>query len=49
MEYVAAHEVVHLVHRNHSPDFWRLLATTMPDWSERKKMLERWEGDHRAV
>ena len=49
MEYVVAHEVAHLVHRNHSPEFWELLATTMPDWAERKLMLERWEGEHRAV
>lgn len=49
MEYVAAHEVVHLVHRNHGPEFWRVLGMTMPDWAERKVMLERWEGEHRAV
>lgn len=49
MEYVVAHEVVHLVHRHHAPEFWRLLAQTMPDWAERKAMLERWEGEHRAV
>ena len=49
MDYVVAHEVAHLRHRNHSPEFWALLATTMPDWAERKQMLERWEGDHRAV
>ena len=49
MDYVVAHEVAHLLHRNHSPEFWELLATTMPDWAERKLMLERWEGEHRAV
>ena len=49
MEYVVAHEVVHLLHRNHSPEFWSALSTTLPDWAERKAMLERWEGEHRAV
>lgn len=49
MEYVVAHEVVHLLHRNHSAEFWATLATTMPDWADRKMMLERWEGEHRAV
>ncbi len=49
LEYVVAHEVVHLVHRNHSPEFWGLLSRTMPDWSERKAMLERWEGERREL
>lgn len=49
MEYVVAHEVAHLVHRNHSPEFWATLARALPDWAERKAMLERWEGEHRAV
>jgi predicted metal-dependent hydrolase len=49
MEYVVAHEVTHLLERNHSEAFWATLAKTLPDWQERKAMLEHWEGDHRAV
>lgn len=49
MEYVVAHEVAHLVHRHHGPDFWTLLAETLPDWQERKVLLERWESTPRAV
>lgn len=49
LEYVVAHEVAHLVHRNHSPEFWQTLGKTLPDWAERKEMLERWEAEHRAV
>lgn len=30
--YVVAHEVAHLVHLNHSPDFWALVANLLPDW-----------------
>lgn len=48
-EYVVAHELAHLNHRNHSPDFWRLLARALPDAPERKAMLERWEQEHRRV
>lgn len=49
LEYVVAHEVAHLVHRHHEPEFWATLARALPDWAERKGMLERWEADHRAV
>lgn len=49
LEYVVAHEVTHLLHRNHSPAFWATLGRSLPDWAERKSMLERWEGERRAV
>ena len=49
LEYVVAHEVTHLRHRNHGPAFWRSLGRTLPDWAARKGMLERWEQAHRAV
>ena len=48
-EYVVAHEVAHLVHRNHSDEFWRTLASSLPNWREGKSMLERWEGERRSV
>ena len=49
MEYVVAHELVHLLHRNHLPAFWKTLAGTMPDWAEAKQLLQQWEEGHRAV
>lgn len=49
MEYVVAHELAHLLIRNHSPAFWQKLAETMPDWAEAKELLERWERAHRAA
>jgi len=49
MDYVVGHEVAHMVRRNHAPEFWEALGRTMPDWPERKTMLEDWESDHRAV
>jgi predicted metal-dependent hydrolase len=44
LDYVAAHELCHVVHKNHSPRFWRLLTTVMPDWQARRKTLRRIGG-----
>lgn len=49
MEYVVAHELAHVIERNHSPEFWAVVGKALPDWPERKAMLERWEVEHRAV
>lgn len=32
IDYVIAHELVHLVVPSHSPAFWRMLGRVMPDW-----------------
>jgi predicted metal-dependent hydrolase len=44
LEYVVAHEVVHLLHRHHGDAFWETLGSVMPDWRERKVNLESWES-----
>ncbi|MDC3378674.1 HsdR family type I site-specific deoxyribonuclease [Planctomycetota bacterium] len=49
MDYVVGHEVAHVLHRHHKSPFWTALGLTMPDWAERRAMLEAWESDHRAV
>lgn len=38
-EYVAAHELTHLLRADHSPEFYRLLESVLPDWRERKERL----------
>jgi hypothetical protein len=43
LEYVIAHEVVHLLHHHHGDAFWETLGSVMPDWRERKASLESWE------
>jgi predicted metal-dependent hydrolase len=39
MKYVVAHELVHLLHRNHDAKFWTHLQRVMPDYEERKTWL----------
>lgn len=39
LDYVAAHEVAHLVEMNHGPRFWRLVAKTLPSFEEAKVWL----------
>ncbi len=41
VDYVIAHELVHLRERNHTPEFWRILGRVLPDWKERKEELSR--------
>lgn len=41
LEYVVAHELTHLRHRSHGPEFWRLLGQTYSDFQTPKDWLER--------
>lgn len=41
IEYVIIHEMCHLVHRNHTKDFYALLEKEMPHWEKWKTKLER--------
>jgi hypothetical protein len=40
IEYVLIHELSHLRHHDHGPEFWRLLARHVPDWQARKVRLD---------
>lgn len=41
IEYVLLHELCHLVHHNHSNEFYLLLDSLMPNWKKLKTKLER--------
>lgn len=41
LDYVAAHEVAHLVEMNHSDAFWRVCARLRPDYREHRDWLRR--------
>jgi predicted metal-dependent hydrolase len=40
MDYLVAHEVCHLRHMNHSPQFWGLVESVCPDWQVSRKWLK---------
>lgn len=39
VDYVVAHELVHLVEKNHTRAFWALLGKVMPDYERRREEL----------
>ena len=41
VDYVVAHELVHLVHPDHTPEFWARLGRAMPDYEGRRERLKQ--------
>ena len=41
IDYVVVHELSHLRHMDHSPQFWGVVASVMPDHRERRRALRR--------
>lgn len=40
VDYLVAHEVSHLIHHNHSPAFWAVVASLCPDYKKRRAWLK---------
>jgi predicted metal-dependent hydrolase len=43
IDYVVAHELVHLRVPNHGAEFWRLLGRVLPEWKKWQRRLEHHE------
>lgn len=41
LQYIVAHEMVHIKHKDHSKEFWKQLQTIMPDYEDRKERLRK--------
>lgn len=46
MEYVVVHEFAHFIHPDHSPRFHDFMSEMLPDWKERRRLLNsrEWIG-----
>ena len=40
VDYVVIHELAHLKHHNHGPDFFKLLDQQVPRWEQHKRTLD---------
>lgn len=41
IDYVVLHELIHFVNKNHDSNFYELLTVLMPDWKQRKEILDQ--------
>ena len=40
LEYLVAHELVHLIEENHTTRFWNILSIQVPDYQKAKHWLK---------
>jgi len=42
LDYIVVHEMCHMLHMDHSKDFWSLLNRIMPDYEKRREWLKNY-------
>lgn len=42
LDYLVVHEMCHMVHMNHSSDFWNLVERIIPDYKSRRNWLRKY-------
>ena len=41
VDYLVIHELCHMIHANHSTDYWNLVGMVLPDYKSRRDWLKR--------
>jgi len=42
IDYIVVHELGHIQEKNHSPRFWKIVETTLPDYRARRDWLKKY-------
>ena len=41
IEYVVVHELAHIRHKNHGPDFYKEIEAVLPHWQDANRLLKK--------
>lgn len=42
IDYIVVHEMCHLIHMNHSKEYWKSVESVLPDYRERREWLKKY-------
>lgn len=45
IDYVVVHELCHILHHNHSKEFYKEIEKILPDYKERERLLRTYNGE----